>query len=169
MADPCCTIKFMHAAAITFAPVPPLKRKVMPEDKDLREEALVPALGPRVDMTERVAVRLSAGSHDVESLSVVQGSEQAGQAKTYRLILIGGVPELALGSVPLPSEAGGGHRSIFDSDGLIGGTERLERFFLRSRRLASAGAMRQWGNHATAFVGRRHFDEPYLIEQAVRQ
>ena len=25
--------------------------------------------------------------------------------------------------------------------------------------------MRQWGHHATAFVGRRHFDEPYLIER----
>jgi hypothetical protein len=25
--------------------------------------------------------------------------------------------------------------------------------------------MRQWGRHATAFVGRRHFDEPFLIER----
>jgi len=23
--------------------------------------------------------------------------------------------------------------------------------------------MRQWGHHATAFVGRRHFDEPELL------
>jgi hypothetical protein len=27
------------------------------------------------------------------------------------------------------------------------------------------GAMRQWGRHATAFLGRRHFDDPDLIEQ----
>jgi hypothetical protein len=26
--------------------------------------------------------------------------------------------------------------------------------------------MRQWGTHATAFVGRRHFDAPDLIEKA---
>jgi hypothetical protein len=26
------------------------------------------------------------------------------------------------------------------------------------------GAMRQWGKHATAFVGRRHFDDPRLME-----
>jgi hypothetical protein len=26
------------------------------------------------------------------------------------------------------------------------------------------GEMRQWGHHATAFVGRRHFDDPYLLE-----
>ena len=27
------------------------------------------------------------------------------------------------------------------------------------------GAMRQWGRHATAFVGRRHFDDPDLLER----
>jgi hypothetical protein len=27
----------------------------------------------------------------------------------------------------------------------------------------SAGQMRQWGHHATAFVGRRHFDDPNLL------
>lgn len=27
------------------------------------------------------------------------------------------------------------------------------------------GAMRQWGRHATAFVGRRHFDDPWLLER----
>jgi len=27
------------------------------------------------------------------------------------------------------------------------------------------GAMRQWGRHATAFVGRRHFDDADLIER----
>jgi hypothetical protein len=27
------------------------------------------------------------------------------------------------------------------------------------------GAMRQWGNHATAFIGRRHFDDADLIER----
>jgi hypothetical protein len=25
--------------------------------------------------------------------------------------------------------------------------------------------MRQWGRHATAFVGRRHFDDPRLVER----
>jgi hypothetical protein len=31
--------------------------------------------------------------------------------------------------------------------------------------IASAGAMRQWGHHATAFVGRRHFDDPNLLDE----
>ena len=152
-----------------FFPVPPLKRKAMPEDKDLREEALAPISGPRVGMRERVTVRLSAGSHYVESLGAAKDGELADQAKAYRLSPIGEVPELALRSAALPSEAGGGRRSIFGSDGLISGTERLERFLLWPMGVASAGAMRQWGSHATAFVGRRHFDDPYLIDQAFRQ
>jgi hypothetical protein len=31
--------------------------------------------------------------------------------------------------------------------------------------IARAGAMRQWGRHATAFVGQRHFDDARLIEE----
>jgi hypothetical protein len=31
--------------------------------------------------------------------------------------------------------------------------------------IVSSGAMRQWGRHATAFVGRRHFDDAELFER----
>jgi hypothetical protein len=31
--------------------------------------------------------------------------------------------------------------------------------------IPSPGAMRQWGHHATAFVGRRYFDDPHLFEK----
>jgi len=27
------------------------------------------------------------------------------------------------------------------------------------------GEMRQWGHHAIAFIGQRHFDDPDLIER----
>jgi hypothetical protein len=59
----------------------------------------------------------------------------------------------------------GGMRSAFGPDGLVTGTERLERFFFWPMGIASAGAMRQWGRHATAFVGRRHFDDADLLER----
>jgi hypothetical protein len=59
----------------------------------------------------------------------------------------------------------GGRRSLFGPDGLIAGTERAERFLFWPMGIASAGAMRQWGRHATAFVGRRHFDDADLIER----
>lgn len=59
---------------------------------------------------------------------------------------------------------GGGYRSVFGNHGLIAGTERSERFLLWPMGVRSPGAMRQWGRHATAFVGRRHFDDAFLIE-----
>lgn len=57
-----------------------------------------------------------------------------------------------------------GYRSLFGIHGLIAGTERPERFLLWPMGIRSPGAMRQWGRHATAFVGRRHFDDAFLIE-----
>jgi hypothetical protein len=48
---------------------------------------------------------------------------------------------------------------------MIPGTQRPERFFFWPMGIASAGQMRQWGRHATAFVGRRHFDDPYLLDR----
>ena len=71
----------------------------------------------------------------------------------------------ALRSLP----AGGGYRSLFGEYGLIAGTERPERFILWPMGIRSPGAMRQWGHHATAFVGRRHFDDPFLIESLFEQ
>jgi hypothetical protein len=62
----------------------------------------------------------------------------------------------------LPSD--GGYRSLFGAHGLIPGTERTERFILWPMGVRSPGAMRQWGRHATAFNGRRHFDDAFLIE-----
>ncbi|MCY1545663.1 hypothetical protein D9M68_816150 [compost metagenome] len=43
------------------------------------------------------------------------------------------------------------------------GSERLERWLLWPSGVASPGAMRQWGRHATAFIGRAQFDDPHLL------
>ena len=70
--------------------------------------------------------------------------------------------EDVLRSLPLPD---GGFRSVYGPDALIRGTERAERLLFWPMGIESPGAMRQWGRHPTAFVGRRHFDEPRLLEQ----
>ncbi|WP_461516865.1 hypothetical protein [Porticoccus sp.] len=49
------------------------------------------------------------------------------------------------------------------------GSQRPERLLLWPMGVRSAGAMRQWGRHAVAFVGRRHFDDPRLIESLFKQ
>ncbi|MDX1757006.1 MAG: hypothetical protein R3175_13170 [Marinobacter sp.] len=60
------------------------------------------------------------------------------------------------------SYAGG---RLFDSGGMVPGSERAERWLLWPAGIPSAGAMRQWGRHAVAFTGRRHFDDPFLLER----
>jgi hypothetical protein len=56
--------------------------------------------------------------------------------------------------------------SLFGPDGIVPGTERGERFLFWPMGVPDPGAMRQRGHHATAFVGRRHFDDPWLIERS---
>lgn len=55
-------------------------------------------------------------------------------------------------------------RSMFDSRGLVPGSERAERWVLWPMGVPEPGAMRQWGHHAIAFIGKRHFDDPFLWE-----
>jgi len=46
--------------------------------------------------------------------------------------------------------------------------ERAERFLFWPTGIASPAGMRQWGRHATALVGRRHFDDADLLERRFR-
>lgn len=59
-------------------------------------------------------------------------------------------------------------RSVYDPDGRIIGSERVMRFVLWPAGISNAGAQRQYGRLATAFVGRRHFDDPDLLEARYR-
>jgi hypothetical protein len=61
-------------------------------------------------------------------------------------------------------DSSGGRRSMFSPDSLAPGSERLERFILWPTGVVSPGAMRQWGRHAVAFVGERHFDDPFSMD-----
>lgn len=47
-----------------------------------------------------------------------------------------------------------------------GGGEKDQRGEPENPGVRSPGAMRQWGNHATAFVGQRHFDDPTMLDEA---
>ena len=103
----------------------------------------------------RMVLHIASGSHYLSAISP-SPNETLTQVR-YDL-----VPMDSLRSLPV---ANGGTRSLYGSDGIVAGTERLERFVLWPMGVPSPGAMRQWGTHATAFVGRRHFDDPYLIDR----
>ncbi len=64
----------------------------------------------------------------------------------------------------LPTE-GGGHESIFNPDGIVKGSDRIEPYLLFSMGIPDVGAMRQRGHHATRLVGREHFDDPQTFNR----
>lgn len=135
-----------------FFPTP--RARLRPAPDDLQEWAFVPQAAPKLDPEERIQIRLASGTHYIERVSAVRAADGA---ERYRL-----VPYDELRSLPLPA---GGYRSAFGPDGLIAGTERAERFLFWPMGIVSPGAMRQWGRHATAFIGRRHFDDADLFEK----
>jgi hypothetical protein len=103
----------------------------------------------------RPALALESGTHYVNRFF----AEKAGPTTAVALPF---VPYERLLSLPTPE---GGRRSMFAPDGIAPGTDRLERFVLWPTGVASPGAMRQWGRHAVAFVGERHFDDPFALDR----
>ena len=133
---------------------PTARAGLKPQPESAEEPLLVPQSLPRVGAA-RVTVRLAAGTHYIDR--VVIGAGNPGTALEYAL-----EDDNVLRSVARPD---GGRRSVFRPDGIVPGSERGERWLFWPMGIAEPGAMRQWGRHATAFVGRRHFDDPGLFER----
>jgi hypothetical protein len=114
-----------------------------------------PVFFPQDAPAQPFAIRVQSATHYVRRL-VPLAEVSASQVGTYAQADYG---EL----LSLPD--GEGTRSLFCEDGLACGTERFERFWLFSAGIKSAGGMRQWGRHATSFVGRTHFDDPAIMDR----
>jgi hypothetical protein len=126
-----------------------------PPSPNWEEPMLVPQLLPAFDpLTERLSVRLAARTHYAVRVSKVPGKASD---VNYQLM-----PYDALRSLPGSPH---GYASAFAPNGLIEGTERAERWLFWPMGVASAGAMRQRGHHAVAFIGQRHFDAPGLVDR----
>jgi hypothetical protein len=134
---------------------PTPRARPRPPVDTLDEQAFVPQTLPGLREGERVVVRLAAGTHYVQSVRIAQ--RDADDA----LQLLPADDE-SLRRLPLPA---GATRSLFRPDGIVLGTERGERWLFWPMGVREPGAMRQWGRHATAFVGRRHFDDADLVER----
>jgi len=143
-----------------FFPTERVRERPAPRDGEgpLDESLFVPQVlySPAAD--ERVMVFLGAHDHNIERVGIDTNTPAPGIP--YRLL-----DENLLRVLPVPAAAGGGTRSIYGPDGLVPGTERAERYLFWPMGVPSAGQMRQWGHHATAFVGRRHFDDPHLFDR----
>jgi len=101
----------------------------------------------------RVVLRVASRTHYLQRAYF----DTADSAEPYALADYDALRSLAYGNQR--------RRSLFDRDGLVPGTERSERWLFWPMGIESPGAMRQRGRHATAFVGRRHFDDPALVSR----
>lgn len=117
------------------------------------EPLLVPAVAPLLHAGEHMFVTVESGTHYI--LNIHSGNP-ASPPLRYTFAGYNDLRKLPAGP--------GGYRSMFDARGLVAGTERKERWILWPMGIIEPGAMRQRGLHATAFVGKRHFDDPFLFQ-----
>ncbi|MFZ5602962.1 MAG: hypothetical protein ACOY7J_10955 [Pseudomonadota bacterium] len=122
-----------------------------------KDEPLLVFDSPLSDRHANPVLLVQADTHYL--LKVMAQPDKAPQALNYRLAPYDDLRSLPAGAA---GKRGPRHRNWFDADGLIAASARFERFFLWPLGVPSAGAMRQQGHHAIAFVGRRHFDEAWL-------
>ncbi len=129
-------------------------RRVSPANRYEEPPLVAPQIGPGAP---RRVIRLASRTHYTQRIYALAAKDRAVAGTHYSFANYD-----ALRSLPV---SGGGRRSLFGPDGLVPGTERGERYLFWPMGVSSAGAMRQWGHHAIAFVGRHHFDDPDLIER----
>ena len=150
----------IHACGCYHLFFPTDRLAARPPARSLEEGALAPQPPVALAPGTRITLRIESGNHYLRRVGVVSDDAlRAGEAewRPYGL-----AADASLRTLP---RADGQTRSLYAPDGLVRGSERAERFVFWPMGIDSAGAMRQWGRHATAFVGRRHFDEARLIER----
>jgi hypothetical protein len=145
----------MHNCGCYYKSFPTKRLKVL-EELSYAETPLIleaPDLNPSTDF---MTVAMESGTHYVQHLYPLP-RELPPEGFVYALVDYGQVL-----SLPFPK---GGAKSMFSQDSIAPGSERLERWILWPTGVLSPGAMRQWGRHAVAFVGKHHFDDPYFMER----
>ncbi|MFO1284838.1 MAG: hypothetical protein U1F51_20695 [Burkholderiales bacterium] len=154
----------IHACGCYHQFIPTGRLVERPAAGSVEEGALVVQTLPPLTAGPRATLVVASGTHYLRRVLIGEdpaedprSAASSSAVITYTLAADGDLRSLR--------DNGGGTRSLFRPDGLVGGSERPERALFWPTGIVSAGAMRQWGRHATAFVGRRHFDEPFLIER----
>jgi len=134
----------------------PTRRLKVREKIDYAEPPLILKAPELTPSREFMAVAMESRTHYVQHLYPSARRLQP-EAEAYSLVDYGELRSL--------HDTQGGRRSMFSPDSLAPGSERLERFILWPTGVVSPGAMRQWGRHAVAFVGERHFDDPFSMDR----
>ena len=142
----------MHNCGCYHMFVPTTHLRERPIGDQHEEPLLVPQ---RIEPGEgRIVLRIANRTHYLQR---VYFDDAASDGEAYTLL-----DDDSLRSLPAKD---GRWRSLFEPDGIVSGTQRGERWFFWPMGISNPGAMRQWGHHATLFVGKRHFDDIDIIER----
>ena len=139
-----------------FFPTENVRAREQPETLD--EGLFVPQMMRAPATNQRIVLRIESGTHYLQRVLLADAVQSNAQNASVAYSLR---DERALTTL---ARGGGGTRSAYGKDGMVAGSERAERWIFWPMGIESAGQMRQWGYHATAFVGRRHFDDPLLFD-----
>ena len=140
-----------------------------PAPKDEPEWMFAPQALPVVTAQDRIVLRVAAGTHYLKRVTVLAAQPPPGDGA--QAVPLRPLSQQQLRVLPVLSTRDGlvdgdaATHSAYGPDGLVPGTQRAERWFFWPMGITSAGQMRQWGRHATAFVGKRHFDDAHLFER----
>ncbi len=144
----------VHQCGCWYQFYPAMGFRARPELPFAQEPVYIgPALDPRV----RHTLWLEANTH---MLLAVTGSSPAPTGERVEMQVLANRELRAL-----PGEGEEDFVGLFDERGLLPQSRRPERYLFWPMGIASAGALRAHGRHAIAFIGRRHFDDPFLLEE----
>jgi hypothetical protein len=150
-----------------FFPTPSAVPLPAPEDEP--EWMFAPQALPTVTAQDRIVLRVAARTQYLKRVTVLTPLapfDNGAQGVPLRVLSQEQLRVLpVLSTLDGPVDVNTPTRSAYGPDGLVPGTDRAERWFFWPMGITSAGQMRQWGHHATAFVGKRHFDDAHLFER----
>jgi hypothetical protein len=149
-----------------FFPTPAAQPKPAPEQGI--EWAFIPHSLPAVQ--QPMLIRIAPTTHYIDRVSLLDTNADAAPPTSTPLPVrdyhaLRALPLDRSATDVLPPNTTVTSRSMFNPQGFVDGTDRAERYLFWPMGIARAGSMRQWGHHATAFVGRRHFDDATLMQQ----
>lgn len=143
----------LHASGREHGLFPAQPLELRPQESYWQQAPLLPQT--KVP-TQLATLRLQAGTHRLRRV-VAPEQVQATETRSYTLRRY---EDLLI--LPLP---GGGTRSLFGPDGQIPGIELpADPAWMLASGIQRPGALRQYGHHAITYIGRAHFDEPFLLE-----
>lgn len=105
----------------------------------------------------RLSMKINTGWHQVERVGSYPPKEKQ--------IIYNFIPYEELESLAYRP---GQNKSIFNPEGIVFGTERIEPYLLFSMGIPEVGAMRQRGHQPTKLIGRAQFSDPQLLNKNFR-